>query len=150
MRLPSRRWLLLASCLMVGGFALLCWYVAAAYRYHQMLARYQDIRVGMSRSEVRAAVGWQVTSASLDSTARIIWNVETDYQWEPVAWEGSGGDPTTCDVWLDKEAYLMVWYRGDGKASGKCVMKSVPYLMLTVDYWLWRLGILRPRWYSGR
>jgi hypothetical protein len=100
-----------------------------------MLASYERVRMGMTPSEVRAAVGpvpWNNYPAWIESRERNIY-------WDLVATDGNHrvkerGGKMTSEVWEDHEFILAVRY-ADGKALDKSLKKTASDWHLIAKYW---------------
>jgi hypothetical protein len=136
--LPRRRWLVLAACL-----AVICvMYGVDAQRYQRMLARYERVRVGMSPSEVRAAIG---------QPSVVVPPVPPPFIDEDRL-RATGGEQRvrakasdmSGDTWIDRGMTMDVWY-----TDGKVLDKSL-YKRSFATYWVDRLPLpfgycLKPR-----
>ena len=140
--LPRRRWIVLAGCLAVigCGFVLMyVEYVEVQRRYQRMADSYERVRMGMTPSEVLAAVGQQRADQKAwdkRGTLREHWEVaEAD---EEVPAEGQVSTWTDSDCWVDHDVVMFVTYR-DGKAVSKSLVKTTLDWLAIADDWFARL-----------
>lgn len=132
-----RRWIVLAGCVAVIGCGLTLLFVEDAHRrYQRMLATYDRVRFGMTRTDVRAAVGLQrANEHSWPATFRI---------WEPVAADEEVHAPRRAntwgdeDSWVDHEWLMFVRYR-EGRAVSKELHKGIHKWRWIVNDWFARL-----------
>jgi hypothetical protein len=141
-KLPRRRWLVVAGCLAVIGCGLVLMHVEENQRrYQRMLASYERVRMGMTPSGVRAAVGqpfvpWNHNPAWTEACER-------NDRWDLVATDGPNrvrakGETMTLDVWVDHDLIILVRYLG-GKALDKSLTKATPDWRAIATDWFARL-----------
>src|SRR5262245_17255209 len=128
LKLPRRRWLVLAGCLAVIGCGLVLMHVEEAHRrYQRMLASYERVRMGMTPSEVRAAVAQPLADIE-------VWHERTTRgeDWQPLAADVDPNAPphcslderTTWDGWIDHDLLMAVDYQDGKKACSKTLIKT--------------------------
>jgi hypothetical protein len=133
LKLARRRWLILAVCLagIVCGLVLIH-DKEAHRRYQRMLASYERVRMGMTRSEVEAAVG-------LARAGSHAWTemYERNDHWQVVVGDNLSVGATetarsvvaisssSCDAWVDHPLIILVRFQG-GKAIDKSLVKATP------------------------
>ena len=129
---PRRRWLVLAGCLagVICG-PLIMYGVDAQRRYQRILASYDRVRIGMSISEVRAAIG-QPSVVVPPAPPPFI---DEDRR---RATDGDQGVMAKApkmseEIWVDHDLTIDVWY-ADGKALDKSLNKRS-----IAKYWFDRL-----------
>jgi hypothetical protein len=141
LKLPRRRWLVLAGFIAVVGCGLALLFVEEAQRrYERMVASYERVRMGMTRLEVRSAVGQQPVSIYGRTWAEAC---ERFDHWDYVATDGNhrvqaSGEKMTMNVWMDHDLMLFVRY-ADGKALDKSLVKTIPDWRLIARNWFDRL-----------
>jgi len=141
LKLPRRRWVVLAGCLAVIGCGLVLMHVEEAQRrYQRMLASYERVRIGMTPSEVRVAVGQLRADKQ-------VWDEKTTRKWQhsqTVAADFDAGPPSypsSWDGWVDHDLIVLVVYR-DGKAWSKNLVKTTRDWRAMADDWFARLSRL--------
>jgi hypothetical protein len=106
-----------------------------------MLGRYERLRMRMTRSEVRSAVGQLPAGEE-------VWGERTTYmeQWETVAKDVDAnalplppsGEGITWDGWVDRDVIMYVNYR-DGKAFSKTLVKTTRDWRRIANAWFARV-----------
>jgi hypothetical protein len=141
--LPRRRWIVLAGCLaVIGGGLVLMSVDVAQRRYQRMVASYERVRFGMTRTEVRAAVGLPTCDKhSWPATFRV---------WELVAGDQDVHAPRQAntsdgeDGWVDHEWVMFARYR-DGKAISKELHKGThKWRLIANDWFAWLRRLFSP------
>jgi hypothetical protein len=137
-----RRRVVLAGCVAAIGCGLALLFVEESHRrYQRMVASYERVRMGMTPSEVRAAVGqpfvpWNNNPAWTEACER-------NDCWDLVATDGNHrvrakGEQMTLDIWVDHDLIIQVRYL-DGKALDKSLTKTTLDLRLIAEDWFARL-----------